>query len=94
MLWCNVLALHKTYRCDDIISSPGALSLSHASLVVNSWLSLDVPAARQAFSLSPFFSFFFFFFGFKHNRTPSGKKSVTRVHAVTASKVASITCRW
>ena len=36
------------------------------------------------------FSFFFF----EHSRTPSGKKRVTGVQAVTAYEGQSIGCRW
>ena len=35
-----------------------------------------------------------FFFFLEHNRIPSGKKRVTGVQAVSASKVQSIKCRW
>ena len=31
---------------------------------------------------------------YEHNRTPSGKKTVTGVQVVTASEVQSIRCRW
>ena len=36
----------------------------------------------------------FVFFVFEHKRTPSGKKRMTGVQAVTASEVQSIGCRW
>ena len=31
---------------------------------------------------------------FKHNHTPSGKKTVTGVQVITASQAQSIRCRW
>ena len=36
----------------------------------------------------------FFFFFSEHNRTPSGKKTVTGVQVITAYQVQSIGCRW
>ena len=39
--------------------------------------------------LKPLFLFFSFFIFYKHNRTPTGKKSVTGVQVVTASQVQS-----
>ena len=30
----------------------------------------------------------------EHNRTPSGKKTVTGVQVITASQVQNIECRW
>ena len=35
-----------------------------------------------------------FYYIFEHNRTPSGKKTVTGVQVISASQVQSISCRW
>ena len=43
---------------------------------------------------SCFVQLLLFLFIYEHNRTPSGKKSVTGMLVITASQVQSVRCRW